>query len=102
MLAVSGNADSSMPAIGQTSVSPTVIHIGSVCLDGVGCADDGDGGPADPRLGAQLSLAVDPSTGGLEIAYTSDIGGEPIVRLVAENCGERVLVFASHPLPSCR
>ena len=103
MLAVSGNADGPNPGIARLTLSGVAVHQGSVCLLGAGCADDGDGGPADPRLGAHLALALDPASGGLEVAFAGDTGpgGEPVVRVVHEHCGERILVRPPHPLPAC-
>ena len=103
MLAVSGNADNPNPGIARLTLSGVAAHQGSVCLLGAGCADAGDGGPADPRLGAHLALALDPASGGLEVAFAGDSGpgGEPVVRVVHEHCGERILVRPPRPLPAC-
>jgi hypothetical protein len=103
MLAVSGNADGPNPGIARLTLSGVAVHQGSVCLLGAGCTDDGDGGSSDPRLGAHLALAMDPASGGLEVAFAGDSGpgGEPVVRVVHEHCGERILVRPPHPLPAC-
>ena len=105
MMAVSGNANSPQPALARLSLSGIAVHRGSVCLLGAGCADSGDGGPYDPRLGAHLALALDPTSGGLKVAYAAEsgVGGaaEPGVRVVQLHCGERILVRPPKPLPSC-
>jgi hypothetical protein len=103
MLAVSGNANGPNPGIARLTLSGVAAHQGSVCLLGAGCTDDGDGGPYDPRLGAHLALALDPSSGGLEVAFAGDtgVGGEPAIRVVQEHCGERILVRPPRPLPAC-
>jgi len=103
MMAVSGNANSRQPAISRLSLSGITVHRGSVCLLGAGCTDSGDGGPYDPRLGAHLALALDPSSGGLKVAFAAEsgTGAEPAVRVVQLHCGQRILVRPPKPLPSC-
>ncbi len=102
-LAVTGNADSTKPALVSVTLSGSTVHHGSICLLGDGCADSGDGGSYDPRLGVHLALALDPVSGGLAIAYAADGAGrgEPAVRMVRLRCGERLLVRPPQPLPSC-
>lgn len=103
MMAVSGNADSGQPALTRLSLSGAGVHRGSVCLLGAGCADGGDGGPYDPRLGAHLALALDPSSGGLRVAFAAESGAaaQPGVRVVQLHCGARILVRPPKPLPGC-
>jgi hypothetical protein len=103
MLAVSGNADGPAPGIARLTLTGITAHRGSVCLLGAACPDDGDGGPHDPRLGAHLALALDPTSGGLKVAFAADSGSgsQPAVRIVQERCGERILVRPPRPLPAC-
>jgi|SRR5579884_669785 len=103
VMAVSGNANSDHPALARLTLSAFPVHRGSVCLLGAGCADGGDGGPDDPRLGAHLALALDPTSGAVKVAFAAEAGGasEPAVRVVQLHCGERILVRPPKPLPAC-
>lgn len=103
VMAVSGNADSDHPALARLTLSGIPVHRGSVCLLGAGCADNGEGGAYDPRLGAHLALALDPTSGALKVAYVAEAegGSRPAVRVVQLRCGERILVRPPKPLPAC-